>query len=222
MGSRPFVSTCSARLRLCLWLRSALVRPLCLSPLATSPDLSLDLLPPPSGGPPRLPTRANSPTTWARGKPPSPSPLATSLDSSLDPLLLPNGGLPKSPTRVSSPTTWVRGKPPSPSPLATSPDWSLDPLLLPNGGPPRSLTRASLPTMLARGLPLSTPPVSLLPPAPTTPSATWPLWFPLATSTLPATPPESVLLSAQDIPTAKLQGCTLCASRAPERLHNEN
>merc|ERR1711872_234311 len=180
MGSRPFVSTCSARLRLCLWLRSALVRPLCLSPLATSPDLSLDLLPPPSGGPPRLPTRANSPTTWARGKPPSPSPLATSPDLSLDPLLLPNGGLPKSPTRASSPTTW------------------------------------------ARGLPLSTPPVSLLPPALTTPSATWPLWFLLATSTLPATPPESVLLSAQDIPTAKQQGCTLCASRAPERLHNEN
>merc|ERR1712180_230506 len=137
MGSRPFVSTCSARLRLCLWLRSALVRPLCLSPLATSPD------------------------------------------SSLDPLLLPSGGL------------------------------------------PRSLTRASLPTMLARGLPLNTPPVSLLPPAPTTPSATWPQWFLLATSTLPATPPESVLLSAQDIPTAKQQGCTLCASRARERLHNE-
>ena len=31
-------------------------------------------------------------------------------------------------------------------------------------------------------------------------------WFLLATSTLPATPPESVLLSAQDIPTAKQQG----------------
>merc|ERR1711872_772821 len=148
MGSRPFVSTCSARLRLCLWLRSAPVRLLCLSPQATSLDLSPDLLPPPSGG------------------------------------------LPKSPTRANSLTTWARGKPPSPSPLATSPDWSLDPLLLPNGGPPRSLTRASLPTMLARGLPLSTPPVSLLPPAPTT-------------------PPESVLLSAQDIPTAKQQGCTL-------------
>merc|ERR1711872_743949 len=103
MGSRPFVSTCSARLRLCLWLHSAPVRPLCLSPLATSPDLSLDLLPPPSGGPPRLPTRVNSPTTWARGKPPSPSPLATSLDSSLDPLLLPNCGLPRLPIRASLP-----------------------------------------------------------------------------------------------------------------------
>ena len=38
-----------------------------------------------------MPTRGNSPTTWARGKPPSPSPLATSPDSSLDPLLLPSG-----------------------------------------------------------------------------------------------------------------------------------
>merc|ERR1712115_564807 len=131
MGSRPFVSTCSARLRLCLWLRSALVRPLCLSPLATSPDLSLDLLPPPSGGPPRLPTRGNSPTTLARGKPPSPSPLATSPDSSLDPLLLPSGGLPRSPTRASLPTMLARGRLLSLSPLEMSPD--LRPLA--SGGP---------------------------------------------------------------------------------------
>merc|ERR1711872_365352 len=106
MGSRPFVSTCSARLRLCLWLRSALVRPLCLSPLATSPDLSLDLLPPPSGGLPRLPTRGNLPTTWARGKPPSLSPLSTSPDSSLDPLLLPSGGLPDRPPGPACPPCW--------------------------------------------------------------------------------------------------------------------
>merc|ERR1711988_751231 len=135
MGSRPFVSTCSARLCLCLWLRSALVRLLCLSPLATSPDLSLDLLPPPSGGPPRLPTRGNSPTTWARGKPPSLSPLATSPDSSLDPLLLPNGGLPRLPTRASLPTMLARGRLPSLSPLEMFPDLSLDLRLLASGGP---------------------------------------------------------------------------------------
>merc|ERR1711936_1221475 len=130
MGSRPFVSTCSARLRLCLWLRSALVRLLCLSPLATSPDLSLDLLPPPS-----VPTRGNSPTTWARGKPPSPSPLATFPDSSLDPLLLPSGGLPRLPTRASLPTMLARGRLPSLSPLEMFPDLSLDLRPLASGGP---------------------------------------------------------------------------------------
>merc|ERR1711973_272965 len=135
MGSRPFVSKCSARLCLCLWLRSALVRPLCLSPLATSPDLFLDLLPPPSGGPPRLPTRANSPTTWARGKPPSPSPLATSPDSSLGPLLLPSGGLPRLPIRASLPTMLARGRLPSLSLLEMFPDLSLDLRLLASGGP---------------------------------------------------------------------------------------
>merc|ERR1712080_672916 len=129
MGSRPFVSTCSARLRLCLWLRSAPVRLLCLSPQATSLDLSLDLLPPPSGGPPRSPTR------WAKGKPPSPSPLATSPDSSLDPLLLPSGGLPRLPIRASLPTMLARGRLPSLSPLETFPGLSLDLRPLASGGP---------------------------------------------------------------------------------------
>merc|ERR1712180_432475 len=135
MGSRPFVSTCSARLRLCLWLRSALVRLLCLSPLATFPDLSLDLLLPPSGGPPRLPTRDSSPTTWTRGKPPSPSPLATSPDWSLDPLLLPSGGPPRLPTRASLPTMLARGRLLSLSPLEMFPDLSLDLRPLASGGP---------------------------------------------------------------------------------------
>merc|ERR1712212_1357364 len=121
MGSRPLVSTCSARLRLCLWERSALVRRPFLSPLATFPDLSLGLLLQPSGGPPRLPTRVSLPTTLARGKQLSRSPLETFPDLSLAPPLLPNGGPPRLPTRVSlPPPAGRRGKPPS-GPLVSPP-----------------------------------------------------------------------------------------------------
>merc|ERR1712212_6596 len=135
MGSRPLVSTCSARLRLCLWERSALVRRPFPSPLATFPDLSLGLLLQPSGGPPRLPTRVSLPTTLARGKQLSRSPLETFPDLSLAPPLLPNGGPPRLPTRVSLPTMLARGRLLSRSPLETSPDLSLDLKPPVSGGP---------------------------------------------------------------------------------------
>merc|ERR1712130_796101 len=103
------------------------------SPLETSPDLSLDLLPLLSGGLPRSPTRVSSPTTSARGRLLSRSPLETSPDLSLDLLLLLSGGLPRSPTRVSSPTTLARDRqftqlvflpqPAPTTPSATSPPW---------------------------------------------------------------------------------------------------
>merc|ERR1712037_923415 len=124
------------------------------------------------------------------------SPLATFPDLSLDLLLLPSGGPPRSPTRVSSPTTLARGRFLVLTPLATFPDLSLDLLLLLSGGLPRSPTRVSLPTTLERGRQPSTPLVSPPLAAPTTPSATSPPWRPSATSTLPATLPVSVLLSA--------------------------
>ena len=53
------------------------------------------------------------------------------------------------------------------------------------------------------GQPLSGPLVSPLPPAPTTPSATWPPWSPLATSTPQDTQPGSVPLFALVTLTAK-------------------
>merc|ERR1712210_222757 len=105
------------------------------------------------------------------------------------------------------------------SPLATSPDLSLDLLLLLSGGPPRLPTRISLPTTLERGRQPSTPLVSPPLAALTTPSATSPPWCPSATSTLPATLPVSVLLSAPDTPTAKHQGAENTLTPTGQILH---
>merc|ERR1712098_443153 len=62
------VSTCSATSSPSPWLPWLLARLLCLCPLATSPDLSLDLLPLLPGGLHRLPTLVSLLTMWARGK----------------------------------------------------------------------------------------------------------------------------------------------------------
>merc|ERR1712098_883559 len=85
------VSTCSATSSPCPWLPWLLARLLCLCPLATSPDLSLDLLLLLPGGLHRLPTLVSLLTMWARGKLLYLSPLETSPDWSLD-LKLPDSG----------------------------------------------------------------------------------------------------------------------------------
>merc|ERR1712098_215231 len=86
------VSTCSATSSPSPWLPWLLARLLCLCPLATSPDLSLDLLPLLPGGLHRLPTLVSLLTMWARGKLLSLSLLAIFPDSSLDLRLLGSGG----------------------------------------------------------------------------------------------------------------------------------
>merc|ERR1712126_181155 len=85
------VSTCSATSSLSLWLPWLLARLLCLLPLATSPDLSLDLLLLLPGGLHRLPTLVSLLTMWARGKLLYLSLLAIFPDWSLD-LRLPDSG----------------------------------------------------------------------------------------------------------------------------------
>merc|ERR1712098_362619 len=105
------VSTCSATSSPSPWLPWLLARLLCLCPLATSPDLSLDLLPLLPGGLHRLPTLVSLLTMWARGKLLSLSLLAIFPDSSLD-LRLPALDIltarmrrPRSPTTYHSRTT---------------------------------------------------------------------------------------------------------------------
>merc|ERR1712083_911066 len=131
------------------------------------------------------PTGVSLPTMLAKGRLMVSSLLETFPDLSLDLLLLPSGGLLRSPTRVSLLTILAKGRLTVSSPLETFPDLSLD------LRPPAS------------GQPLSGPLVSPLPPAPTTPSATWPPWSPLATSTPQDTQPGSVPLFALVTLTAK-------------------
>merc|ERR1712112_521588 len=103
------VSTCSSRSSPSPWLPWLLARLLSHWFLATSPDLSLDLLLLLPGGLHRLPTLVSLLTMWARGKLLYLSLLATSPDSSLVPLLPLPGGLHRLLTVVSLPTM-LRGR----------------------------------------------------------------------------------------------------------------
>merc|ERR1712058_162170 len=85
------VSTCSPRSSPCLWLPWLLARLLTPWFLATSLDLSLDLLLLLPGGRHRLPTLVSLLTMWARGRLLSLSLLAIFPDWSLD-LRLPDSG----------------------------------------------------------------------------------------------------------------------------------